>query len=607
MLQQYEHVPKAFQKAEDGVNPISVTLNSADVKSDGPCRFHFEAIRPNVFRTTFTTARHPIPPHPSAHRPEPDFGKGQWKTNAEATSQAFSFPDKDVKAVVEWDVGPPTISLYLGDAKSPIHQDLRFRSYAVDGTGVSHYTVYNKDSLHVGLGEKAAPMDLSGRGFLITASDTFGYDAHRTDPLYKHIPLLIKVTPSGCVGIFSTSHSRASWAIGSEIDGLWGRYKVYRQTHGGLEEYLIVGKTVADVVQSYGSLVGFPLPVPRYMMGYVGGGMRYSMLDEPRGCDAVVDFLKKCRDHGMPCSAFQMSSGYTVAETEPRTRNVFTWNHHRFPDPRGFTRECHHLGVRLLANVKPYVLANHPAYQELDKAGAFFVDPATGKTAVARLWSAGGGESGEGSHLDFTSKAGFEWWYNGVKDLKKVGIDVMWNDNNEYNTPDDNWQCALETVSVPDGVTRKDIGLWGRALNTELNGKSSHDATVEAEPNERPFILTRSATAGTLRYCAGSWSGDNVTSWEDMKGANSLALNAGFSLLQVRPASRPIFASSILTGTSTMATTLVASKARSRPPSTWCDGSSLVSTRPAWPSTATRRVPTTIWSGTLSSRGNTRR
>jgi alpha-glucosidase (family GH31 glycosyl hydrolase) len=69
-------------------------------------------------------------------------------------------------------------------------------------------------------------MDLSGRGFLITASDTFGYDAYKTDPLYKHIPLLINVTPQGCIGVFSTSHSRAAYQIGSEIDGMWSHFKV---------------------------------------------------------------------------------------------------------------------------------------------------------------------------------------------------------------------------------------------------------------------------------------------------------------------------------------------------------------------------------------------
>jgi alpha-glucosidase (family GH31 glycosyl hydrolase) len=280
------------------------------------------------------------------------------------------------------------------------------------------------------------------------------------------------------------------------------------------------------------------------MMGYIGGGMKYSMEDNPRAADSILDFIRNCEKHDIPCTAFQMSSGYTVAEVEPKTRNVFTWNRHRFPDPRAFTRECHRRGVRLLANVKPYVLANHPAYPQLAASGAFFEDPITKAVAVARLWSAGGGESGEGSHIDFTSKAGFDWWYRGVLALKELGIDAMWNDNNEYNIPSDDWQCALETVPVPHGQKRKDIGLWGRAVHTELMAKSSHDATLAASPHERPLVLTRSATAGTMRYAASSWSGDNVTSWEGMKGSNALALNAGFSLLQVRDG--PLFILEVL-------------------------------------------------------------
>lgn len=72
-------------------------------------------------------------------------------------------------------------------------------------------------------------------------------------------------------------------------------------------------------------------------------------------------------------------------------------------------------------------------------------------------------------------------------------------------------------------------------MQTELMAKASHDALVVAEPKVRPLVLTRSATAGTMRYAASSWSGDNVTSWDSMKGANALALNAGVSLLQVNP------------------------------------------------------------------------
>lgn len=543
MLNQEERVPQGYTLVPQpgkGSSPSAIHLRS-DGNLTKPCDFTFEAIRPNVFRTTFTSENHPLPPFPSLRLSSID-NAGSTTTTQSSNASAKQISLQNIEAGITASVDfthTPVVSIRLHD--KPLHNDLPHRSYALDGQGAAHYSVYKQGTLHVGLGEKAAPMDLSGRGFLITASDTFGYDAHRTDPLYKHVPLLINVIPGGgAVGILSTSHARAAWAIGSEIDGLWGRFKVYRQARGGLEEYLIVGGGVAEVVRSYAGLVGLPLLVPRYYLGYVSGGMRYSMLDEPvRAADAIVGFLDKCRDLDIPVSAHQMSSGYTVSETPPKTRNVFTWNRHRFPDPRAFTRECHKRGVRIVANIKPYVLANHPDYQKLSEAGGFFKDPLTGKTAVARLWSAGGGESGEGSHIDFTSEAGYKWWYDGCRSLKEVGIDAMWNDNNEYNIPNDTWECALDLpesvepirVNAPaDGDSR--IGLWGRAAHTELMGKSSWQACVDAEPDVRPMVLTRSATAGTMRYACASWSGDNVTSWEGMRGSNALALNAGFSLVQ---------------------------------------------------------------------------
>jgi len=117
--------------------------------------------------------------------------------------------------------------------------------------------------------------------------------------------------------------------------------------------------------------------------------MKYSMLDEPRACDALMGFADKLLEHDIPCSGFQMSSGYTISEKAPHTRNVFTWNRHRFPDPQGFVKEFDARGVKLMMNVKPYVMGTHPEYAKLVKQGALFTDPTTGSSAVARLWSAG--------------------------------------------------------------------------------------------------------------------------------------------------------------------------------------------------------------------------
>lgn len=529
-MPQQERVPSSWVEASSSGELLQ--LDSA--KPQLPFQFTFDVLRPNVFRTTFTSKSHPLPPHPSVPLPEKQVEAAG--INVSSTSTTKEIKVGPITAIVDWTESAPLVSVSLdGNQNGPLHQDLPHRSYVVDGEGIAHYSRYNRDTLYVGLGEKAAPMNLAGRKFELSATDSFGYDIYRTDPLYKHIPLLISATPNGCLATFSTSHSRGSYSIGAEMDGMWGRYKVYRQDYGGLEEYIIVGKTLRDIVKTYADLAGYPLLVPRWAFGYLSGGMKYSMLDDPPASEALLELARKMKEHDIPCSAYQMSSGYTVAEKPPKTRNVFTWNRHRFPDPEGFIKEYHKLGMRLVANVKPYLIGTHPEYEKLKAANALFIDPHTKKTAVARLWSAGGGESAEGGHIDFTSAAGFQWWYDGVKKLREQGIDCIWNDNNEYTVTDDGWICALDQPSlrVRDDVKDKpQIGLWGRSLHTELHGKASHDALVDVAPDERPFVLTRSATAGTMRYACSSWSGDNTTSWASMKGANALALNAGMSLLQ---------------------------------------------------------------------------
>lgn len=533
MAPQRERVPTQWStKTSAADSSPSVTLASSD--KDLPFNFTFEAVRSNVFRTTFTADKYPLPPHPSVPVPKHELSGSEVSVTSSEASKQINIGG--FEANVDWgSSSTPVVTISQKGSEKPLHTDIPHRSYTVDGDGIAHYTRYQRGTLHVGLGEKAAPMNLSGRRFELSCTDSFGYDVYKTDPLYKNIPLLINATPQGCVAMFSTTHTRGSYSVGSEMDGMWGFYKVYRQDYGGLEEYVIVGKTLKDIVRTYAELAGFPLLVPRWAFGYLSGGMKYSMLDDPPASEALLEVARKLKEHDIPCSAHQLSSGYTVSQYPPKTRNVFTWNYHRFPDPKGFLDEYHKLGIRIIANIKPYILANHPEYQKLKDAGALFTDPHTKESAVTRLWSAGGGESGEGGHIDFTSAAGFKWWYDGVRELCKVGIDCMWNDNNEYTVTHDDWECALDepSLEIPEGAKeRNQVGFWGRFVNTELHGKASHDAMRDHNPDQRPFVLTRGATAGTMRYACSTWSGDNITSWAGMKGANALSLNAGMCLMQ---------------------------------------------------------------------------
>lgn len=203
-MSQREVVPKVYGEAalKSSSSSTAITLTSSD-QGIPISTFSFEAIRPNLFRTTFTTPVHPLPPHPSAIKPAAEFGS--VTPTSSTTEKRKRIELGSFAAVVDWQ-DSPVVSIYVDGDQKPVHRDLNFRSYAIDATGVSHYTAYRRGTLHAGLGEKAAPMDLSNRGFIISATDCFGYDVYRTDPMYKHIPLLINATPKACVAIFSTSH-----------------------------------------------------------------------------------------------------------------------------------------------------------------------------------------------------------------------------------------------------------------------------------------------------------------------------------------------------------------------------------------------------------------
>lgn len=186
MLHQEERVPQGYALVSQpgkGSKPSGIHLRSQG-KLTKPCDFTFEAIRPNVFRTTFTSEDHPLPPFPSVRLPSAgNAGSTIANQASDDSSKQITLENaaSGTTATVDF-TQTPVVSMRLHE--KTLHADLPHRSYALDGPGAAHYSVYKQNTLHVGLGEKAAPMDLSGRGFLITASDTFGYDAHRTDREY---------------------------------------------------------------------------------------------------------------------------------------------------------------------------------------------------------------------------------------------------------------------------------------------------------------------------------------------------------------------------------------------------------------------------------------
>ena len=167
-------------------------------------------------------------------------------------------------------------------------------------------------------------------------------------------------------------------------------------------------------------------------------------------------------------------------------------------------------GIKLAANIKPYMMQTHPHYPGWLKHMGGFVKEAESDAFRHLIMP--------GATISIITKRAvtsispipdtYDWWQKMAKDfLLDKGIDSLWNDNNEFALWDDDARC--------DGFGEEIRLGMARPLLTLLMTRASYEAQRENRWQERPFVLTRAATPGSQRY-AQTWSGDNVTSWETL-------------------------------------------------------------------------------------------
>ena len=367
---------------------------------------------------------------------------------------------------------------------------------------VYHYLQRERGEAYFGLGERAGDANRAGQRYRMCNLDPMGYSARSTDPLYKHIPFYItrkggKQDAGLCFGLFYDTLSDCSFDMGREMDNYHGLYRYFVADHGDLDLYYIAGADPAAITRRYTWLTGKPIFPPRYALGYSGSTMSYT--DAPDAQERMGEFLARCEAHDIPCDSFHLSSGYTSIGPG---RYVFHWNRDKFPDPARFVQSYLDRGVRLVPNIKPALLRDHPRFEEARLAGLLVQDPDGQPTAV-QFWD------GTGAYLDFTNPATIAWWKKQVTEqLLHYGICATWNDNNEFEVWSD--KAMAHGFGLPRPARE------ARPLQTLLMMQASHAAQTEFAPEERPYLVSRSGAAGMQRYVQ-TWSGDNYTAWETLR------------------------------------------------------------------------------------------
>ena len=237
------------------------------------------------------------------------------------------------------------------------------------GEGVFHFMKRKRSDLYWGLGEKAGELNRHGNRYIMNNVDPMGYDAKRSDPLYKHIPFFMVKEPESrtVYGLFYDNFSVSTFDMGCMLDNYHGLFRHYHAAEGDLDYYMMVEPSVSGMVKRISWLYGQTALMPRWSIGYSG----------------IHHAVYRCSP--MPRSnlrGFWITAGSTRSSATPSSsprdtlpseekRYVFNWNREKFPDPRAFSDSYHQAGVKLCANIKPAFLVDHPLFGEMKERGLF--------------------------------------------------------------------------------------------------------------------------------------------------------------------------------------------------------------------------------------------
>ncbi len=419
-----------------------------------------------------------------------------------SATDAFSVGDIDVQV----DLNNFIISYYKNGRR--LFADRAPLAYNLDrefGEGVYHYITREKSEKIYGLGDKGGALNKAGRSFKIDTTDSMGYDGETSDPLYKHAPFYICENSVGCYGIAYHTTAPAVIDCGREHNNYYEPYKYFHTEEERLRYTVYFGTKLA-ILKAFANRQEASAFPPKWSFDYCGSTMAYT--DAPNAYEEMLGFIEKLKEYDLSCRGFYLSSGYTSIGNQ---RCVFHWNTEKFPNPKKFIEVFKENGIEIIPNIKPMMLVTHPMYDELAEKG-YFIQYPDGTPFVTQLWD------NLGSYLDFTNPATCKWWKLQVTEkLLDLGITSTWNDNNEFDIQDSDAVAydASKAVNIRPALTERMV-------------KASYEAQVEKYPRLRPFLSTRSGPP-TIRQYAQTWSGDNFTSFKDLRYCHYIGLTMTLS------------------------------------------------------------------------------
>lgn len=379
---------------------------------------------------------------------------------------------------------------------------------AWDGARVHVWKQMPAEEYYFGLGDKPGPLNRRNHAYTMWNTDFFGWQ-ESDDPLYKTIPFFIGLQKGTAYGLFFDNTYGSSFDFGKQARD----YFSFGAEGGEINYYFMAGPEPKRIVEGFADLVGHtPLP-PLWSLGYQQS--RYSYYPESRAREIV----QRLRSDKIPADVIYFDIDYQQGNAP------FTVNREYFPHFEQMIADFRAQGMRTILitdlHIKKDPEHGYAPYDSGVKNDVFVKNP-DGAVYVGQVWP------GASVFPDFTLTRVRDWWGSLYKNFVDMGVAGFWNDMNEPSV-----FLTLSKTMPLDTVHRLDDGttLDHRAIHNVYgmqNVRGTHDGLLKLRPNERPFVLTRAAYAGTERFAA-TWTGDNSATWNHIGMSVPQIMSLGIS------------------------------------------------------------------------------
>ncbi len=359
-----------------------------------------------------------------------------------------------------------------------------------------------------GFGAATGSLSKGGASFDLKTIDTLFYSLKRSS--YAAFPFFIVRRGADFIGVFL--NCTLPCAVEVDLDGKSRpegpevRFDI-QSTQPVPVDVFVMNGSLAEVLGAYAKITGMPFLPPLWSIGYHQS--RWSYRSQKR----VLELAERFRAEDVPCDAIHLDIHHMDKY------KVFTWDKRNFADPKGMNESLEKLGIKSVAIVDPGVAVEeeYETYETGRKEDAFCRD-SMGNYFKGKVWP------GATVFPDFTLENVRQWWARQHAPLFRNGVSGIWNDMNEPT-----WRMGKKTDPLLEDVHFKNNSQAEvRNLYANLEAESTNLAFEKFKKGQRPFVLTRSGFCGIQKYAC-MWTGDNHSSWQQMRENLNMVLNLGMS------------------------------------------------------------------------------